>query len=126
MSLIKNSFAVLGVIAVGVVGADFLMPEEQHVKLKTAVMHLIKSDQAESVGKITVYESQGKRGEAAFSDKQHGQARPRVVDTTKGTTFHTELSKQEPDQEGSNFKPTPLQQKAAAFKQAQMDHIINQ
>ncbi|AXI03476.1 hypothetical protein [Aquirhabdus parva] len=126
MSLIKNSFAVLGVIAVGVVGADFLMPEEQQTKIKTSVMHLIKPEHADATRKITVYQSQGQRGEATFSDRQNGQARPRIVDNTKGTTFHTDPPKQELEQEGSNFKQSPLQQKAAAFKQAQMDHIINQ
>ncbi len=129
MSLIKNSFMAIGVVAVAVIGADFLLPEAQKTKLKTLVIRLIKPDQSDATRKITVYQSQGKRGEAAFSDQQHGQgSRPRVVDSAKGTTFHSEKPKQE-DALGDpafNQQLSPMQQKAAAFKQAQIDRVINQ
>jgi hypothetical protein len=126
MSFIKNSFAVLGVVAVGVIGANFLLSEEQHTKLKTSVMHLIKPDQSDATRKIMVYQSQGKSGEAVFSDRQDGhQSRARVVDSAKGTTFHSEKPKQE-DDNALDFKQSSLQQKAAALKQAQMDRAIYQ
>ena len=119
---------VIGVIAVVVIGADFLLPEERKIKLKAAVMPLIRPDQADATRKVTVYQSQGKSGEAVFSDQHHEQgARPRVVDNAKGTTFHSEKPLPEPDSvSGSHAKQTPLQQKAAAFQQARMDRVINQ
>ncbi len=80
--------------------------------------------------KVTVFQSQGKKGEASFSDRHDGgkKTHTRVIDNTKGTTFHSEVPKEEVkassvlnvSQDHSKF-----QQQAQKIQHARMERVIN-
>lgn len=100
MSLIK-----VGVVLV-VIGAFAAVPlvwEMQSVQKRGQIAALlpekIRPSSAVDVStkKITVYQSQGHKGDVVFSDRQNfaHTARTRVVDNAKGTTTHTEVPKKE-------------------------------
>lgn len=104
-----------------------LMPQhEQVIRSMKQILHI---DNAASTT-ITVYQSQGQKGEMVFSDQQNAAhtARPRVVDTAKSSTFHTDVPKQEVkvssalnlSQDHSKF-----QQQAQEIQHARIERAVN-
>jgi uncharacterized protein YxeA len=100
MSLIK-----VGVVLV-VIGAFAAVPliwEMQSVQKREQIAALLpekirpNSAVDMSTKKITVYQSQGHKGDVVFSDRQNfaHTARTRIVDNAKGTTTHAEVPKKE-------------------------------
>jgi uncharacterized protein YxeA len=84
-----------------------------------------------STQKITVYESQGHKGEAVFSDRQNmaHTARTRVVDNAKGTTTHTDVPKKKEKTSSIldfNEENARFQQQAQALQQARMERAIGE
>ena len=84
-----------------------------------------------STKKIMVYQSQGHKGEVAFSDRQNmaHTARTRVVDNAKGTTTHMDM----PKKEVNSLSPLNLsedhaqfQEQARAIQQARMERAIRE
>lgn len=104
-----------------------LMPQrEQVIRSVKQILHI---DNAASTT-ITVYQSQGQKGEMVFSDQQNAAhtAHPRIVDTAKGTTFHTDVPNKEvkassvlnASQDHSKF-----QQQAQEIQQVRMERAVN-
>jgi|GEM_PF-4345477 len=90
-----------------------------------------KQPAATTASKITVYQSSGQHGEATFADQRHAtaSARARVVDNSKGSTFHSSLPKpadddQEVDALDVSGQDHSIQHKAAEFKRLQMDRAV--
>jgi hypothetical protein len=84
-----------------------------------------------STKKITVYESQGHKGEAVFSDRQNmaHTARTRVVDNAKGKATHFDVPKKEEKTSSVlNFSEdnARFQQQARAVQQARVERAIGE
>ena len=84
-----------------------------------------------STKKITVYQSQGHKGEVVFSDRQnHAQtARTRVVDNAKGMTMHMDVPKiEEKSLSALNLSEDHARFKAQAraIQQARMESVMNE
>ena len=133
MSLIK-----VGVVLV-VVGAFAAVPlvwKMQSVQKREQIAALLPEKIRPNVvdvstKKITVYQSQGRRGEAVFSDQQNvaHTARTRVVDNAKGTTTHTEVPKKEEKASSVlNFsvENERFQKQAQKIQQARMEQAIGE
>ncbi len=105
----------------------------QREQLITSAKHVLKLDAPASINsKITVYQSQGQKGEANFSDRQDGlhNAHARVVDTAKGTTFHTTLPNSEEKTSSKKLSFSEdnerFQRQAQAIQQARMEQAIGE
>lgn len=133
MSLIK-----VGVVLV-VVGAFAAVPlvwKMQSVQKREQIVALLPEKIRPNVvdvstKKITVYQSQGHRGEAVFSDQQNfaHTARARVVDNAKGTTTHTEVPKKEekaPSMLNFSEENERFQRQAQRIQQARMGQAIGE
>jgi len=84
-----------------------------------------------STQKITVYQSQGQKGEAVFSDRQNmaNTARTRVVDNAKGTTTHIDVPKKEEKSSSVlnfNEENARFQKQAQQIQQARMERAIGE
>jgi uncharacterized protein YxeA len=84
-----------------------------------------------STQKVTVYQSQGHKGEAVFSDRQNmaHTARTRVVDNAKGTTTHMDVPKKEEKTSSVlNFSEdnARFQAQAQAVQQARVERVIGE
>lgn len=84
-----------------------------------------------STQKITVYQSQGQKGEAVFSDRQNmaHTARTRVVDNAKGTTTHIDIPKNEEKSSSVlNFNEdnARFHKQAQQIQQARMERVIGE
>lgn len=105
----------------------------QREQIIASVKQLLKQDSPTFVpSKITVYQSQGQKGEANFSDRQDGlrNAHARVVDTAKGTTFHTTLSSQDDESASKDLSFSEdnarFQRQAHMIQQARMERAIGE
>jgi uncharacterized protein YxeA len=136
----KMSLTKIGITFAVVAGAFVAVPtvwkmqtvdkQEQLVALlpeKIRPNHLVDV----STKKITVYQSQGHKGEAVFLDRQNmaHTARTRVVDNAKGTTTHFDVPKEEEkaspllnfSEENARF-----QAQARTVQQARMEKAIGE
>lgn len=135
MSFIKVGVALL--VVTGVFAAVPLVWKmqcvEKHARLVALLPKKIRQNDVVdvSIQKITVYQSQGHKGEAVFSDRQNSanSARTRIVDNAKGTTMHMDVPKK--DEKSSpmlNFSEdnARFQQQARVVQQARMERMIEE
>lgn len=135
MSVIK-----IGVVLIVVAGAFAAVPliwKMQNVQTREQIATLLpekirpKDDVDVSTKKITVYQSQGQKGEAVFSDQQNPAhtTRARVVDNAKGTTIHTDVPKKEEKTSSVlnfNEENARFQKQAQEIQQARMERAIGE
>lgn len=127
MSMFKISVIVVIVAAVPLLWqSQNLEKRERFIAL---LPNALKPNNAAN-SKVMVFQSQGKKGEATFSDRHDGAAstRSRVVDNAKGMTFHTELPIKEVKASSVlNFSHdrSKFQQQAQEFQQARMERAVN-
>lgn len=109
-----------------VLAALGFMPQREQVI--SAMKQILPMDQATST-KITVYQSQGQKGEMVFSDQKNAAhaARPRVVDTAKGMTIHMDVTNEVKASKEPNASqyPSTFQQQAEKIKHLRMERVIN-
>lgn len=126
-NVLKTSIMVSVAMVVVLVVLGLLMP--QHERVVSTMKHILHLDNAAST-KITVYQSQGQKGEVIFSDQQNAAhtARLRVVDTAKGTTIHTDVQKKEVNASAVlsfSHDNSKFQQQAQEFQHARMERAIH-
>ncbi|MDE2421875.1 MAG: hypothetical protein KGO49_11940 [Gammaproteobacteria bacterium] len=134
------SFIKIGVVLVVVAGAFVAVPliwKMQSVQKREQIAALLPEKLRPhdfvdvSTQKITVYQSQGNKGEAVFSDRQNmaNTARTRVVDNAKGTTTHIDVPKKEEKSSSSlnfNEENARFQKQAQQIQQARMERAIGE
>jgi len=133
------SYIKIGVVLVVVTGAFAAVPlvwKMQSAEKREQIVGLLpesirpKDIVDVSTQKITVYQSQGKKGEAVFSDRQNmaRTAHARVVDNAKGTTTHTDVPKKEEKSLVLNFdeENVRFQKQAQMIQQARMERAIGE
>ncbi len=130
----------IGVVLVVVAGAFAAVPlvwKMQSVQKREQIEALLPEkirpkDVADvSTQKITVYQSQGQKGEVVFSDRQNMEhtARTRVVDNAKGTTTHIDDPKKEEKSSpvlNLNEENVRFQKQAQQIQQARMERAIGE
>lgn len=134
MSLIK--VGVLLVVCAVAVAAVPLVWKMQSVERREQIAALLPEKIRPNVvdvstKKMTVYQSQGHRGEVVFSDQQNvaHTARTRVVDNAKGTTMHIDVPKKEEKVSSTlSFSEdnARFQEQARAVQQARMERAIGE
>lgn len=128
MIWIKRILMVIGALAL----LTYFFPVQRE-QLITSANHVLKLDTPVSTNsKITVYQSQGQKGETKFSDRQDDlhHAHARIVDTAKGTTFHTTLPSSEEKKSSKKLSFSEdnerFQRQAQAVQQARMEQVIGE
>jgi uncharacterized protein YxeA len=126
MIWLKSILMIIGAFAV----LTYFLPVQREQVVASA-KHVLKLDAITPVNsKITVYQSQGKKGETSFSDRHDGgtKTHSRIVDNAKGTTFHADVPKTEVKTSSVlNFSQdnAKFQQQAQKIQHAKMEHVIN-
>ena len=134
------SFIKIGVVLVVVAGAFAAVPlvwkmqsAEKRAQIAALLPESVRPRDIVDVStqKITVYQSQGKKGEAVFSDRQNSAhtARARVVDNAKGTTTHADTPKKEEKASpvlNFNEDNARFQKQAQEIQQARMERAIGE
>ena len=154
MSLIRWSLIAVAIPVVGWAALPYLDTAAHRAESLAALKHKVLGE-PETPRTVTVYQSTGSKGEAVFSDAHHDQGRglARVVDNSKGSTFHAPVSVVHDEEslrsnQGVNQSSNQgvgssqhyaqgndpiakmqreqlkFQQRAAEIKQKQMDQII--
>lgn len=108
----------------------YFLPTQRELMV-TSAKHILKLDTPNLANaKITVYQSQGHKGEAFFSDRQNmaRTAHARVVDNAKGTTTHTDVPKKEEKTSVLNFdeENARFQKQAQMIQQARIERAIGE
>jgi hypothetical protein len=136
----KMSFIKVGVALSVVTATYFAVPMvwkmqsvEKQQRLVALLPEKIRPNHLVDVStqKVTVYQSQGHKGEAFFSDRQNmaHTARTRVVDNAKGTTTHIDVPmKEEKTSSVLNFSEdnARFQVQARAVQQARVERAIGE
>ena len=134
------SFIKIGAVLVVVAGAFAAVPlvwkmqsTEKREQIAVLLPESIRPKDIVDVStkKITVYQSQGHKGEAIFSDRQNlaHSAQVRVVDNAKGTTIHTDVPKKEEKSSSMlnfNEENARFQKQAQEIQQARMERAIGE
>lgn len=134
------SFIKVGVVLVLVAGAFAAAPlfwkmlsVDNREQIATLLPERIRptSPVEVSAKKITVYQSQGHKGEVIFSDRQNiaYTAHPRVVDNARGTTIHFDApEKEEKSSSMLNFNKENerFQKQVPMIQQARMAQAIGE
>jgi len=148
MSLMRLTVVSAVIVVAGWASLPYVDSAAHRAESLAAFKHTVLRE-PETPRTVTVYQSTGSKGEAVFADARHDQGRgqARVVDNSKGSTFHTEAVIHDEDSHGVAAQGAgssrhygqgndpiakmqrdqlQFQQRAAELKQKQMDRVIGE